>query len=266
MTKTKQTIMSMLFASVFATVLTANVHADETSAQKLSLVKQEDDFPRFQIGFEKEAVRLSAYKMTDGSDEESLRLGGGFHIMPNGYELPSVTLGYRITDRVFVGSKVEVDMYGSLDKDIRDEDNGLDRSESKYLGLSVSPHLSYWFGSGTVRPFLKAEATFSTLTGESRYRMTESNESNEERHDRWKNKSTEWGVGGAVGGGVHFFVGEHISLDVSLLGGYGFHKYKSRREYHYEGYDGDLDNQIDTSQPKFHHWELSGNLGISGWI
>ena len=250
--------LSFIIVLLFAIVAAAPVYAGERKSVEDENKSTENDFPRFRIGFEKTALRLATYGRRDGGGSSWTSFGGMVSLMPSEYAYPSLSLGYRLSDRIYIGSKVgmqfrrEVTEWRGPD----DEERVSNKYGNTYLDFSLSPHASYWFGKGAVRPFLTVEG----LIG---YGMNKS-ESDSGSNNGWKYSGFSLGAG--AGGGVHIFVGEHVSLNVSLLGQYSFQKSKSETSNSYEDEDGSWQTSSYNQSSKTHSLELLGNLGISGWI
>ena len=206
-------------------------------AEEADAMEMQGDGPipahRFRLGMEKTLLSARYVKTTDTEDGiHYASRAGGIGLAGIGSGSTSLNLGYRITDRFTAGSRLGVGGWHSRTAD----DNSFTD-----ISIGILPYVELWFGEADIRPFVVGLLEVQINLNNQAYGKNEFDYAG-------------YGFGGHVGGGVHIFVGDRISLDGVLTGGYI--RTTERTEW----------TDDTPSEVTSHQGELSGNLGISGWI
>ncbi len=149
---------------------------------------------------------------------------------PRDFDAVSVGIGLPQAGLNFGGSIANGLVFGARVTIGLNEDDQIFEDDS-YLLWSVLPYLEFIFMRRVFRPFL---TVIVGAEGVGRYRDD----------DTWW-----WGFKALGGGGFHFFVHRHVSIDLTLLAGF-------------VGGGGELNNN------DFHHRRFTTQclLGVSGWF
>jgi len=174
----------------------------------------------FRLGLESTFFRLSIvdYDPEDGPDRDFQRVSVGAGIPHAGLNLAgTVANGWVFGGRITLGLMDDDEIFNN----------------ARYLTWSVLPYFEYVFLTRVFRPFV---TVIAGAEGVAHYSGGEP--------DTW------WaGFKAAGGGGAHFFVHRHVSIDLTLLAGGIIGG----------GEQGDV---------KFQHWRFFTSVlfGLSGWF
>lgn len=166
-----------------------------------------------------------------------------------GFGNPNIMLGVGVTlaDALAVGLRLSIG-YGTASVYFDEDDSGVPEEESttdfdamtySYLRWGVAPYLEYAFGQRVVRPFLMLLLGFEGQTDNVAYVETQY-----------------WDFVLGMGGGIHFFGGPNVSVDLTLLLGFS------------AGGGSITPADADAEPVSFTRilFRLTGGLGISGWF
>ncbi len=124
----------------------------------------------------------------------------------------------------------------------------IDEIDYKLKGFQwgILPYVQYLFLTGVVRPFIIGQMGFSGLA-----------ESSED--DRVEIDRNRWGFVFGGGGGVHFFLGNRLSIDLTVLFDYSIGRQTEEHDYAWDIADVELEATVSR-------FEWSTLLGLSGWF
>ncbi|MCP4605070.1 MAG: hypothetical protein GY847_31860 [Proteobacteria bacterium] len=230
---------------ILLTIILVGSIAQIASAQtKASRFRMNLDTTLFSFGRYTSEAELSDEEPdeldAESTEYTSTSIGFGDGIGSSSVPMFGLGLGFVATENWTIGAKLQLGG-GAYNYELAGFSSA--EIEMRTFAYAALPYVEYKFLTGPIQPFILATLGYRGYTGWSK-----------ENEDQ-KTFNHLFEFGGAVG--THFFVGDNVSVDVSILACGDVGKTKSKME---------LPGEIEDLETSIRGFKLAAIVGLSGWF